>query len=68
MDHELEELLARLAEERTRTPPKRLRYPKRRQAWAAEYARRRIAAGISLRNALKELTVSESALRRWMAG
>lgn len=67
MDHELEEFLEWLAEERKRTPPKRVRFPQRRQTWAAEYARRQMASGVSLRGVMKELTVSEPALRRWIA-
>jgi hypothetical protein len=55
MDHELEEFLAWVAEQRKRTTPAGVRYPKEKQTWAAaDYARRRMAAGASFREALKE--------------
>lgn len=66
MDDELQEFLAWIAEERKGTKRSGVRYPSHRQEWAAEYARRRMAAGASYRGVLKELTVSEPALRKWM--
>ena len=67
MDHELEEFRGWVAEQRTRTTPGGVRYPTEKRAWAAEYARRQMAAGTSFRGVLKELTVSEPALRSWLA-
>src|SRR5262249_34037128 len=67
MDHELEEFLAWLTEQRKRTASQGVRYPSERRAWAVEYARRRMAAGASSGEVQKELTVSDPALRRWLA-
>jgi len=67
MDHDLKAFLTWVDEERRKKGPRRVRYPKQRQTWAAEYARRRVAAGSSFRDVLKELTVSEPSLRKWLA-
>jgi hypothetical protein len=67
MDHELEEFLAWVAEQRKRTTPSGVRYPNEKRAGAAETHGGRMAACDSFREALKELTVSEPALRKWLA-
>jgi len=58
MDHELEEFLAWVAEQRKRTTRSGVRYPKEKRTWAADYARRRMAR--ALRSARRRRSATTS--------